>query len=65
MGSTSVEIAYGVVAAVVWIAWMGVAMWSDLKRGSGRARTGDKPLPGPDMGGRGKGGEDAEEMRRF
>ena len=30
--TTGGEIAYGVVAGLVWISWVGVAVWHDLKK---------------------------------
>lgn len=30
--TTKGEIGYGVVAAVVWLSWVGVAVWSEFKK---------------------------------
>ena len=29
------EIAYGVVAGLIWVAWMGVAVWHDMNKNKG------------------------------
>ncbi|KAL9630257.1 MAG: hypothetical protein Q9164_006513 [Protoblastenia rupestris] len=41
------EIAYGVVASIVWIAWMSVAVWSQLKTNKRTEDTREKSLPSP------------------
>ena len=48
------NIAYGIVAGVVWVAWMGVGVWGEIKARGGRKGTrspeGEKVLGGSDKG---------------
>ncbi|KAG8530205.1 uncharacterized protein KY384_004705 [Bacidia gigantensis] len=54
--TTGGEIAYGVVAGVVWVGWIGVAVWSDVKRLRGGAGGGG----GGEGGQREKGSQASE-----
>lgn len=54
------EIAYGVVAGVIWIVWLGVVVWSSIRnKGKLLGETGEKML------GRGQKGSDQSSPDRF
>ncbi|KAL8691385.1 MAG: hypothetical protein Q9218_003379 [Villophora microphyllina] len=42
--TTKGEIGYGVVAAVVWLTWAGVAVWSEVKKASGGGPVGENGM---------------------
>lgn len=42
--TTKGEIGYGVVAAVVWLTWMGVAVWSEVKKARGGGPAGESGM---------------------
>jgi hypothetical protein len=36
------EIAYGVIAGVIWLTWVGVVAWASIKDGKDKSETGEK-----------------------
>lgn len=42
--TTKGEIAYGVVAGVMWLIWVGVAVWGNLRSKGTSGETGEKAL---------------------
>ena len=44
------EIAYGVIAGLMWLTWMTVAVWGHLRAGRTSGETGEKALGQSDAG---------------
>ena len=42
--TTKGEIAYGVIAGVIWLVWVGVAVWSHLRSSGSQGETGENIL---------------------
>ena len=38
------EIAYGVIAGVIWLTWVAVAVWSQVRSGGASGETGEKAV---------------------